>query len=537
MKAQCLPFHQVPHTTRLFSDFLYEYPKVEKFYPSSPYILQNLASRSFPEYDSTRRAQVASILEHQNRRWNASAKALENISRLRAGASAVVTGQQVGLFGGPVFAVYKALTAIKLAEAATAQGVNAVPIFWLATEDHDLAEINHVSIPGPDFSLQKLRTEAAGKPDSAVGRITFADEISTVIDRTSEILGETEIVATLRQSYVPGVNFGEAFARLFARIFADFGLILLEPSDPELHRIAEPILHSSIEQAAELDEALLARGKELERAGYHQQVKVTESSTLLFGMENGSRTVIHRKTNNGAGDFQLGSRRLKKAELLREISDAPEAFSANALLRPVMQDYLLPTIAYVGGSAEVAYFAQSAVIYQALLGGVTPIVPRFSATIIEPKPAHVLQRYGLTFQDAMQSPEALREHLAVRALPQDVHSAFDKAEKTLQASVENVKKSLARVDPTLVEAATRAGSKMDYQINRLRARAARAELRRIEVLGRHAALLSNALYPDKTLQEREVGGIYFLSRYGNDFLQQIYREIRPDCLDHQLIEI
>ena len=136
----------------------------------------------------------------------------------------------------------------------------------------------------------------------------------------------------------------------------------------------------------------------------------------------------------------------------------------------------------------------------------------------------------------MQSPEALREHLAVRALPQDVHSAFDKAEKTLQASVENVKKSLARVDPTLIEAASRAASKMDYQINRLRARAARAELRRIEVLGRHAAR-SATRFILTTLQEREVGGIYFLSRYGNDFLQQIYREIRPDCLDHQLIEI
>jgi bacillithiol biosynthesis cysteine-adding enzyme BshC len=537
VKAQCLPFLQVPHTTRLFSDFLYDYPKVQKFYPSSPYILQKLASSSRADYDSTRREQVACILERQNRNWTASAKALENISLLRAGASAVVTGQQVGLFGGPVFAVYKALTAIKLAEAATAQGVNAVPIFWLATEDHDLAEINHVSIPGPAFSPRELRTEAAGKPNAPVGSITFADEISSVIDRVSDLLGETDIVATLRRSYLPGSTFGDAFARLFAKLFSDFGLILLEPADPELHRIAEPILHNSIERAAELDQALLARGKDLERAGYHQQVKVTESSTLLFAIENGTRTVIHRRANNGAADFQIGSRRLKQTELLREISEAPEAFSANALLRPVMQDYLLPTIAYVGGAAEVAYFAQSAVVYQSLLGRVTPIVPRFSATLIEPKPANILQRYGLAVEDAMQGPEALREGLAARALPQDVHSAFDNAGKSLQVSVEEIKRSLARLDPTLIEAASRAASKVDYQINRLRARAARAELRRIEVLGRHAALLSNALYPGKSLQEREVGGIYFLSRYSKDFLHHLYKAIRPDCLDHQLIEI
>jgi bacillithiol biosynthesis cysteine-adding enzyme BshC len=534
VKAQCLPFHQVPHTTRLFLDFLYDYPKVQKFYPSSPYILQNLAQ---PPHDSTRREQVAAILERQNRGWNASARTLENISRLRAGAGAIVTGQQVGLFGGPVFAIYKALTAAKLAAEATASGVNAVPIFWLATEDHDLAEVSHVSVAAPDFSLQELRTRAAGIPDSPVGRINFGDEISSVIDRASEILGETNIIATLRESYRPGSNFGDAFARLFAKLFSDFGIILLEPSDPKLHLIAEPILRSSIERVAELNGALLARGKDLERAGYEQQVKVTESSTLLFAVEDGRRTVIHRKANGGNADFQIGPRKLSKADLLHQITDGPEAFSANVLLRPVMQDYLLPTLAYVGGAAEVAYFAQCAVVYEALLERVTPVTPRFSATIVEPKPASILQRYGLAFQDSLQGPEALREELARRALPRDVQSAFENAERTVQSSVESIKKSLTRLDPTLIEAATRAASKMDYQMNRLRARASRAELRRVEVLGRHATLLSNALYPSKTLQERQLGGIYFLSRYGVDFLQQVYEAIRPDCLDHQLLEI
>ena len=188
-----------------------------------------------------------------------------------------------------------------------------------------------MSIPAPDFSLQELRTEASGKPNSRSVESRFADEISTVIDRTSEILGETDIVATLRQSYVPGAISGKLSLVCSRKSLQILALILLEPSDPELHRIAEPILHSSIEQATELDEALLARGKDLERAGYHQQVKVTESSTLLFAVENGSRTVIHRKANHGSADFQIGSRRLKTAELLRAISDAPEEFSANAL--------------------------------------------------------------------------------------------------------------------------------------------------------------------------------------------------------------
>jgi len=534
VKAQCLSFHQVPHTTRLFLDFLYDYPKVQKFYPSSPYILQNLAPRT---HDTGRRERVAAILERQNRQWNASAKTLENISRLRAGSGAVVTGQQVGLFGGPVFSLYKALTAAKLAAEATSAGIDAVPVFWLASEDHDLAEVNRVSVAAQDFSLQELRTQAAGNPDAPVGQVHFDDEIGNVIDQASEILGETDILAALRESYRPGSNFGDAFAQLFARVFADYGIILLEPSEPELHRIAEPILRSSLDRVTELNDALLARGKELERAGYHQQVKVTESSTLLFAIEEGKRTVVHRKANGSGADFQIGSRRASKADLIRQITDKPELFSANVLLRPVMQDYLLPTLAYVGGPAEVAYFAQCAVVYEALLGRVTPVTPRFSATIVEPKPASILQRYGLAFSDTLHGPEPLREELARSALPQDVQSAFDHAEASMQSSVEEVKRSLARLDPTLIEAATRAAAKMDYQIDRLRARAARAELRRVEVLGRHAALLSNALYPGKNLQEREVGGIYFLSRYGRDFLQQVYESIRPDCLDHQVLEI
>ncbi|HZQ68006.1 MAG TPA: bacillithiol biosynthesis cysteine-adding enzyme BshC [Terriglobales bacterium] len=535
VNAHCLPFHQVPHTMRLFSDFLYDYPQVQKFFPSSPYILRDLP-RAQSSYDPARRGQVASILERQNRGWNASSRALENISRLRDGASAVVTGQQVGLFGGPVFAIYKALTAAKLAEQATAAGVNSVPIFWLATEDHDLAEINHVSIARPDFSLDELRTQAHVAPDTPVGRITLDDEIVAVIDRASEILGQSDILGALRESYRPGSNFGDAFARLFATLFADFGIILLDPSDAEFHRIAEPVLRNALDRSDELDQALLARGKELERAGYHQQVKVTESSTLLFSLEDGRRTVIHRKPN-GSREFQIRSSKISKPDLLRRIADHPEAFSANVLLRPVMQDYLLPTIAYVGGSAEVAYFAQCAVVYEALLGRITPITPRFSATIVEPKPANLLRRYGLTFHDSLQGLDPLREELARRALPQDVQSAFENAHAAVQASLDQVKGPLSRLDPTLLDAATRAASKMEYQISRLRSRAARAELRRVEVLGRHAILLSNALYPHKTLQERQLGGIYFLLRYGTDFLQQVYHSVRTDCLDHQVIEI
>jgi len=539
VKSECLPFAQIPHTTRLFADFLSGHSKVQSFYPRSAYFNQWFKEEpSSLRYDSDRRQLVSSILERQNQAWGVSGRALENIGRLRAGASAVVTGQQVGLFGGPLFSIFKALTAVKLADQATRSGVDCVPIFWLATEDHDLAEVNQVSILGSDGSRHKLTAPGQGLADAPVGTVRFGPEIQSVVEAATGLLGDSEVSGFLREAYRPGGTFGTAFARLFARLFADWGVILLDAADPQFHQIAQPLYRAAIERAAQLDEALLTRGRELEAAGYHQQVKVTPSSTLLFTLRNGARVPVHRRlSGNGSADFLIEEDRISQAELLRLVASSPQDFSANVLLRPVIQDYLLPTLAYTGGSAEVAYFAQVAVVYEALLGRVTPIVPRFSATIVEAKPKALLERYGLGLPDLFHGPEALREHMASRTLPKELQSAFDQAETSLEKSLAAIREGLARLDSTLVDSATNAASKMQHQLTQLRSRAARAELRQTEVLGRHAELLSNSLYPNKTLQEREIAGIHFVARQGPDFLRGLYDAIHSDCLDHQVISM
>lgn len=538
VRAQCLPFGQIPHTTKLFSDFLSHSPKVQEFYPRSAYFCQWLKDEAARiRYDDARRAVVSAVLERQNRAWGASAKTLDNIARLRAGASVAVTGQQVGLFGGPVYSIFKALTAVKLAEQATQAGVNTVPVFWLATEDHDLAEVNHVSIPGVAAFPHRLATPTHGVEDAPVGTIVFGPEIEAVVAEAAALLGETELTGFLRESYRPGETFGSAFARLFARLFAEWGVVLLDPQDAELHAIATPIFRAAIERAGELDDSLLARGKALESAGYHQQVKVTPSSTLLFAIRDGVRTPIHRKANGAPGVFVAGEERISQDELLGQIDAQPERFSANVLLRPVMQDVLLPTLAYTGGAAEVAYFAQGAVVYEKLLGRVTPVLPRFSATLIEAKAESLLERYRLALPDLFRGSEQVRERLAERALPQEIQAAFDQADAGLEKSLAAIREALSRLDKTLVESSERSGRKMKYQLSKLQARAGRAELRLNEVLARHAEVLSNALYPNKTLQEREVAGIYFVSRYGVESLRGLYETIHTDCLDHQMITL
>ncbi|MGH9539602.1 MAG: bacillithiol biosynthesis cysteine-adding enzyme BshC [Terriglobales bacterium] len=544
VKAQCLPFRQIPHTTRLFSDYLSWSPCVQPFYSRPPRLADWIKDETAAiRYDSDRRQRVAAILQRQNQSWGGSAKTLENIERLRSGASAVVTGQQVGLFGGPFFSLFKALSTLKLAREATAAGCDSVPVFWLATTDHDLEEIRHVSILGPDGTLQNLATSTQGIPDAPVGTVTFGPEIEEVVEAAAASLGgsssgDSEITGFLREAYRPGQNFGNAFARLFSRLFADWGVVLLDASDPELHQIAQPIYQAAIEHAAALDDALLARGRELEAAGYHQQVKVTPSSTLLFTLRDGARIAIHRRSNGaGAPDFLVADEKISLADMQRQIASEPQRFSPNVLLRPVVQDYLLPTLAYVGGAAEVAYFGQAAVVYQSLLGRVTPILPRFSATVVEAKPQSLLERYGLAVSDVFNSAEGLRERLAKHALPAELQSAFDQAESSLEKSLVAIQHSLERLDKTLVEAAGNAGSKMRHQLEQLRSRAARAELRQSELLSRHAELLSNALYPNKVLQERDIAGVYFVSRYGPELLQDLYDTIHTDCLDHQIISL
>jgi bacillithiol biosynthesis cysteine-adding enzyme BshC len=541
VKSHCLPFSQIPHTTRLFTDFLAYSPKVAQFYPRSPFFgewVKEEAERV--KYDSARRANVAEILERQNRSWDASPQTLANLERLRNGAAAVVTGQQVGLFGGPTFALYKALTAVHLAEEATAGGVDAVPVFWLATYDHDLAEVNHISFPGAEAGLRTFATSSHGVTGAPVSTVHFGDEILPVVEQAAALLGDGEAATLLKETYRPGETLGTAFARLYSKLFAEWGVIVLDASDGALHRIAAPIYRAAVERADELATALLKRGDELEAAGYHQQVKVTSSSVLLFALQNGARTAIHSKGPENA-EFVIGSdggaEKISRSALLSRLDADAEHFSPNVLLRPIVQDYLLPTLAYTGGAAEAAYFAQTGVVYESLLGRVTPIVPRFSATIVEPKVQRALERTGMTVPDVFAGPESLRRHLATRNLPQDLQAAFDGVSQLLTSKLGSIRENLEKLDPTLLDAAQTATSKIQHQLEKLQTQAARAEAQKNELVTRKAEMLSQALYPEKGLQERGIGGLHFVSRYGREFLRQIHDAIQPDCHDHQILEL
>ena len=531
MIPDCISFNSIPHTTKIFNDFLSYSSDVRKFFPTQPNAAHIAAFAKSVTRDPQRQAAVADVLEKQNRSWGAPEATLRNIQRLRDGAYAVVTGQQVGLFGGPLLALFKVASALALAKQVNTLGVECVPVFWLASEDHDLAEVNQALLLTQDLQLAPYAAETSGIEGAPVASLRLAAGTNDLVARAAELLGDSLAADYLRESYIEGTSFSEAYAKLYARLFGDHGLILLTPSDAALHRIAAPLFADAAGRAAELDGAILARNRELLAAGYHEQVKVTRESTLLFGLADGARVPLHRAN----GEFSIGRELVPGGELLGRIEAAPEQFSANVLLRPVLQDYWLPTLAYVGGPAEIAYFAQAAVVYEKLLGRVTPIASRMSATLIEPRIERLLMKYQVDLPELFHGECELRDCIAARSLPPGLKQDFEGARGAINEAMRRVSGSLQKLDPTLVEAASRATSKMQYQINRLEKRAAQAELRRSEILTRHAAQIENALYPHKTLQEREIAGLYFYAKYGPALINRLIDLAQARCPEHKVL--
>jgi bacillithiol biosynthesis cysteine-adding enzyme BshC len=530
--SDCIALKDVPHTSRLFADYLGHSPKLQAFFPSLP--LNQYPASFAPNiaYSASMRETVAAVLERQNLNLGAGEATLKNIDRLRKGAFTVVSGQQVGLFGGPLLAVLKAAHAIRLARDLTQQGTETIPVFWMASEDHDFAEVNHVYLPQADSTLKKLTVEANGTTGAPMSDMRLEPQVEQLVAEASELLGETSFANLLRECYRPGETMSSAFGKLFAQTFASYGLVLLDPADAELHRIVTPLFRRAVGEAAEIARALQQRGKELEHAGYHEQVKVTAGSVLLFAIQDGARGAIQRQN----GHFSIGKEKLTQEELLARIERDPAKFNANVLLRPVMQDTLLPTLAYIGGPAEIAYFAQGSVVYERLLGRVTPILPRFSATIIEPRIEKLLERYDLQFDDLYHGSDPLAEKLAQKTLPPEVDEQFRSALAIVSHTMAGTRESLEKLDPTLVEAAERATSKMRYQIGRLHRRAARAALLRTHILSQHANQIVNSLYPEKSLQERTVGGAYFLSKYGLELIDTLV-EAAGSCPEHRVLRV
>jgi bacillithiol synthase len=521
---------ELPGTTRLYSTFLSDFPRVSEFYSHPPNANGiDEAAREIRFEDSVRRA-VVDVLRNQNRAFGGDDATTRNLDRLRDGAVAVVTGQQVGLFGGPAYSIYKALTAAHVARELTERGVNAVPVFWLATEDHDLAEVDHCFVPKRG-GFERLDLIPSGPADRRVGDIRLGEAVRGLSAQVGALLEGSwaeEIGRWITESYAPEETFGSSFGKLMTRIFAGRGLIFLDPMSPELHRLSLPTMLRAVKEQKTLAAELVARSEALEKAGFHAQVKVTEQSTLVFRIVDGQRLAL-RPANGG---LVAGSKSESIDETLKAVEERPEDFSPSALLRPVIQDTLLPTVAYIAGAAEAAYHAQTSLIYKKLLGRAPAILPRASFTLVPSHVSNLLKKYSLDVRDILQGRHKLRARLEAEALPQALSTRFDEGEQSIKALVESLREPLTKLDQTLVGALDTASEKMLYQFSGLRAKAGRAEGFRTGVLNTHENEIASSLLPNNALQERSFGLLTFLAAEGPELLDHLDRHIRAGTGEH-----
>jgi bacillithiol synthase len=533
--TECYPISILPHLGRLFLDFAERREPLSPFYPLSAYSNGWMEASAIVPPD--RRKTLCDLLEAQNRGFGADGAVFENISRLRNGAAAVVSGQQVALFGGPLYTLMKAATAIRKARDASAAGHPHVPIFWMATEDHDFPEVNQVGLPaGNEMRTLRLAGEyPAGVP---VGQIKLGKAVEEVLEQAGEILGPGPLLDDLRRFYRPDATFGEAFAGTLSQAFRAHGLIVIDSAGAEFHALGREVLRESIVRAEELHRALTDRDQQLAAQGYHSQVLVPAQSSLLFliDRESGARLPLRRTPGGG----WLAQRRAYSTEDLLAILDAePERLSANALLRPIFQDALLPTGAYIGGPAEIAYFAQSQVLYERILGRTTPVLPRLSATLIEPAIASLLAKHEISLADvaknAAEGPRELAHRLGSHELPSEAKRRLASAGNALNEELTQLTAYMQSLDDSLGRASGVAVSKMRYQMNRLRRLAANYQLGREQSLERHAETIVFNLVPDRHPQERVFGGAWFLARYG-DFLPDLLIEhAAQQCPGHKAL--
>jgi bacillithiol biosynthesis cysteine-adding enzyme BshC len=546
MDCECYPVSTLPGTTSLFRDYTDAASSVNaaalrRWYPTDPFSM-GWAAES-PTLRESHRFHLADLLMRQSDGFDASGAVLANIERLKNGAAAIVTGQQVGLFGGPLLTLLKAATAIRKAQDATkVTGREHVPIFWLASEDHDLAEVDQIALLSKT-NVETLRLGLKAAVAVPVGSMVLGDrddaghdKLHAEVERLSELLAWAPVTELVRECYATGATFAGAFGRLISKLFAAHGLVVMDASTREFHALGADVLRAAIERAAELESALLLRSEELIARGYHAQVLVAPGHSLLFLLdaETGARLPLRRNTE---GEWKAGSRSYTAAELLKILSSEPERLSPNALLRPIFQDCILPTSAYVGGPAEVAYFAQSAVLYEMILGRITPVLPRLSATLVEPAIASMMSAHEVQFPQLLEAKtaDALALRLGARAMPIEGKRKIAAVGNAMDAELTALTDYMTSISADLGRSASVSASKMRYQMNRLRRMAATFELQKQGTLHKQAATIMLNLLPEGHLQERLLAGIWFVARYGETLPMLLIEHAGQECPGHRVL--
>lgn len=525
---------------RLAADYAFDYARVADFFagnPADPRAWDAAIART--QRHKRRRDAVADVIQAQQRRRGAPPEARAAAELIRgANTVAVVTGQQAGLFGGPLFTLLKALTAIRLAERVRVDHqVPAVAVFWIDAEDHDWDEVKSCGILDQDLAC---RTVTVGNPPGAhtgtVDRVTLDASVDEAIAALGSTLPQTEFTAdllkTLSAAYASGTGMADAFGTWIESVLGPRGLIVYNAADPATKPLVADVFVREIENAGETARLAARAGARLADRGYHAQATPAEGSLALFHL-NAGREPIRQKDRQ----FEIGDRVVAKAALLEQVRRAPEEFSPNVLLRPLVQDTIFPTVCYVAGPSELAYLGQLNEVYTAFGIPMPLIHQRLTATVVDANALRFLTKHDFPLEALQAQDEAALNDLLESQLPPTVESSLQGALRAIEERMTQLAGEVPQIDATL-EGATRSTlTRMQDDLKKLHAKIIQAAKRKDETLRRQFKHAQAQAFPGGHPQEREVGFVYFLNKYGPALVDRLGSDLPLDMGTHWVVSI
>ena len=554
-------YNKLPNFQHLFLDYISD--KEEAFNKIKPFFFANykdnedifkVIDNKLHNYNSNRyfdRNALIDIIKRQNVTFGGNELTATNIELLAEDKTfAVVTGQQVGLYTGNLYTILKTITAIKLALKLKQKfsDYNFVPVFWLESEDHDFEESNHIKLINKQNELVRIgypeaipedgknEEEEKRKNTVPVGNMIFDNFITELNKQLGDTLIETDfkqkLIEKINTFYSEGNDFKTSFAQYLNWIFKDYGLVFIDYSDKEVKKLLTPVFEKELNTSPKMCEAIINTSAELEK-NYDLQVKPKVIN--LFFIHNGNRLLIEPRDNNRFA-LRNSKRRFEHDELLNTLFDSPELFSPNVVLRPICQDYLLPTVAYVGGPAEISYFAQFKPAYEHYDLTMPVIYPRVSSTIIEGKINKFLKNYDVRFEDIFNQQKLIAK--VVEKLSEiKIDDEFAKLVDEFNTIFYGLKQVTGSVEKTLAGTVDSIKDKLFQNIENLKNKLVNAQAQKSETTTGQIDKVTNNIYPNYTLQERSINVTYFLNKYDDGFIRKLFDELDIDCFMHQVIEM
>lgn len=538
--ALAVDIRTFPWIRRLASDYAFAYANVAPFFAGDPGTSAAWAetiqrSRSYARQP----AELARLLATQQQQRGAPVAARASAARLAdPDTRVVITGQQAGLFGGPLFTLLKALTAMKLAAKVEAEhGVPVVPVFWIDAEDHDWPEVSGCTVLDADLAPSTIRlADLDGAGHLPIARLSLTAESAAVVDQLDAALPDSEfkaaIIASLRQAYAPGVGMATAFGTWIEEVLGPHGLVVYDSSDAAAKVLARDVFVKEVSQPGHTARIAAAAGEALVAKGYHAQATLADGTVSVFHL-NAERSPVRV---DGDQAF-IGERALTLAQLVDEARQQPQHFSPNVLLRPIVQDTVFPTICYVAGPNELAYLGQLKDVY-AHFGVPMPLMyQRATATLADSATVRFLAKYELPLTALRAQDEAALNQLLHSQLPPTVEQSLAAVTSAIDECMAAVATAVPLIDPTLEGAVKSTLGKLQHEVHALNNKVIQAAKRKDETLRRQFQRAQALTFPQGHPQEREVGFVWFLNRYGPALVDRLLDELPLEMGHHWVLTI